>query len=90
MPDGASCGTCRYWHKLTDGCGECRQRSPSASSFWPQTRRDEWCGQFISLERIPWPTGNWSVPVSSLSSESSESSEPLPLNDPVSVPQEKE
>lgn len=57
-----NCKDCEYWGSgHADGMGTCRRRAPTPmgfsvqynapveSAYWPQTNRDDWCGEYRPL-----------------------------------------
>lgn len=47
----ASCLTCVFWSTLTSvEAGYCRRHAPrpseSGSALWPETYKDDWCGDY--------------------------------------------
>jgi len=64
VPPLGQCETCRYWDSVK---GLCRRRAPvvrpsekfSESGHWPETRSDDWCGEYE--EQPPVDDRSWGV-----------------------------
>lgn len=50
-----TCGTCRFWDRVTPGSddGICRAHPPAASYGWPYSQAAEWCGEWQQAGRVP-------------------------------------